>query len=124
MLVMDDASMQKIDIVKDKIKECKTKIIMIPGGLTRYPQPLNLSINKPFKDKLKKRLTKYCMDQQTDLINWVAEVWYDDKLPDGFISKSLKIAGITLSLDRSEDEIFIGHDQLLNDDQVKVGQVE
>ena len=35
MLVMDDASMHKIDIVKDKIKECKTKISMIPRGLTR-----------------------------------------------------------------------------------------
>ena len=34
MLMTDDASMHKIDIVKDKIKECKIKISMIPGGLT------------------------------------------------------------------------------------------
>ena len=39
MLVMDDASMHKIDIVKDKIKECKTIINMIPDGPTRYLQP-------------------------------------------------------------------------------------
>ena len=57
--VMDDASMHKIDIVKDKIKECKTKISIIPGGLTRYLQPLDLSINKPFKDELKKRYNKF-----------------------------------------------------------------
>ena len=77
---MDDASMHKIDIVKDKIKECKTKISTIPGGLTRYFQTLDVSINKPFKDELKK-YTKYFMDQQNikarvtqeDLINWVAE---------------------------------------------------
>ena len=36
MLVMDDSSMHRIDIIKDKIKECKTKISMIPGGLSRY----------------------------------------------------------------------------------------
>ena len=46
ILVMDEASMNKIDIVKDKIKECKTKISMIPGRLAKYPQPLDISINK------------------------------------------------------------------------------
>ena len=58
---MDDASVHKIDIVKDKIKECKTKISMIPGGLARYFQTFDASINKPFKDELKK-YTKYFMD--------------------------------------------------------------
>ena len=64
MLVMDYASMQKIHIVKDKIKECKIKRSMIPGGLPRYLQSLDVSINKPFKDELKKRYKKYCIDQQ------------------------------------------------------------
>ena len=40
------------------------------------------------------------------------------------ISKSFKAAGITLALDGSEDEMFIGHNQLINDDQVMVEQVE
>ena len=61
---------------------------MISGRLTRYLQPLNASINKPFKNELKKRYTKYCIDwkdakarvTQEDLINWVRETRYDDKL--------------------------------------------
>ena len=61
---------------------------------------------------------------QEDLINWVAEVWYDDKLSSEIISKSFKATGIILALDGSEDEMFIGHNQLLNDDQVTVEQVE
>ena len=50
MLAMDDASMYKINNVNDKIKECKTKINIIPGELTRYLQPLGVSISKPFND--------------------------------------------------------------------------
>ena len=33
---MDNTSMHKIDIIKDKIKEYKTKTSMVSGGLTRY----------------------------------------------------------------------------------------
>ena len=55
ILAMIDALMHKIDIVKDKVNDCKTKISMIPGGLSRYLHPLDASINKPFKDELKKR---------------------------------------------------------------------
>ena len=48
-------------------------------------QPLDVSINKRFKDELKKRYIKYCIDQkytkarvtQEDLINWVGDmVWW------------------------------------------------
>ena len=40
----------QINIVKNKFKECKAKISMIPDRLTIYLKPLNISINKPFKD--------------------------------------------------------------------------
>ena len=96
---------------------------MIPGGLTRYLQPLDVSIKKSFKDELKKRYTRYCIDQkdtkarvtQEDLINWVGEIWYDDKLSFEMVSKSLKTTGITLAQDWSEYEMFIGHNSLLED---------
>ena len=121
-----------IDIVKDKIKELKTKISMIPGGITRHLQPLDESINKPLKDELKKRYTKYCTDQkdikarvtQKDLINWVGEIWYDDKLTSEMVRKSFKTTWITLELDGNEVKMFIGHNSLLKDDQVMVEQVE
>ena len=71
----------------------KIQISLIPGGLTRYVQPLDASINKPFKDELKKKYTKYFIDQkdtfkvtQKDLINWVWEIWHDDKLSSETVS--------------------------------------
>ena len=64
MLEEDDTSMHKIDFLKDKIKECKTKICMILGGFTRYLQPQDVSISNRLKDKLNKMYTKYCIDQK------------------------------------------------------------
>ena len=51
---VDDASMHKIENIQQKIKDCGTKISMISGGLTMYLQPLDVSINKSFKDELRK----------------------------------------------------------------------
>ena len=79
--------MHKIDLVKDKIKEWKTKISMIPGGLKRYLQPLDVIISKSFKDKLKKRYTNYYFDQKDikariinlrrfDKLSWRDLVWW------------------------------------------------
>ena len=49
MLVMKNALMYRIGIVKDKNKECKNKISMIPGRLAKYLQTLDVSISKLFK---------------------------------------------------------------------------
>ena len=46
MLVLDDASMHKIKEVKEQIESWNTHISLIPGGLTRYLQPLDISIKK------------------------------------------------------------------------------
>ena len=62
MLVMDDASMHKLDVIKKKINDWEISISMIPGGLTKYLQPLDVSINKPFKDELRKKYTDYWME--------------------------------------------------------------
>ena len=78
--------MHKIDLVKDKIKEWKTKISMIPGGFKRYLQHLDVIISKPFKDKLKKRYTNYYFNQKDikarvtnlrrfDKLSWRDLVW-------------------------------------------------
>ena len=40
------------------------------------------------------------------------------------INKSLKASKIALILDENEDEIFIGHNKLLGDDQEIVEEVE
>ena len=68
---------------------------MIPGRLAIWSQPIDAFICKSFKDELKMRYTKYSMEQkdtkarvnQQDMINWVGEFWYDDKLKSEKVSK-------------------------------------
>ena len=115
LLVKDDASMHRLDVIKNKINHWETFISMIPGGLTRYLQPLDVSINKPFKDELRKKYTDYWMEtknsnakvSQNYLINWVWEVWYSKRISSNMIRKSFKAAGITLNLNGSEDECLL-----------------
>ena len=38
--------------------------MMIPGGLTRYLQPLDISINKPFKEEMIRNYNEYCIKIQ------------------------------------------------------------
>ena len=79
--------MHKIENIKQKIKNGRAKISMIPRCLTWHLQPLEISIKSKFKDKLR-LYTEYCTEQvesnakvfQNDLINLVADVWYSDKL--------------------------------------------
>ena len=62
MLVMDDASMHKIPEIKRSVELSETKVMMIPGGLTRYLQPLDVSINKLFKEEIRRKYNEYCIE--------------------------------------------------------------
>ena len=86
---------------------------LIPAGLTSYCQPLDISINKPFKDLLKLKYREFCISNKNiikptpeDMVNWVSSIWYSDKINNESISYSFKKGGIILSNDGSEDIIF------------------
>ena len=94
---------------------------MISERLQRYLKSLDVSTDKQFKNELKKRDSNNSMDQhdikarviQEDLMNWVKEVWYDDKFSSEIINKPFKTEGIIDVLDESENEIFISYNQLI-----------
>ena len=54
MLVYDSFSGHLEQSVKEKFHESGIHLMVIPGGLTSICQPLDVSINKPFKDNLRK----------------------------------------------------------------------
>ncbi|CAG8555441.1 5815_t:CDS:2, partial [Scutellospora calospora] len=54
MMVYDSFSGHLEDSVKKKFRENGYNLAVIPGGLTSICQPLDIAINKPFKDHLRK----------------------------------------------------------------------
>ena len=62
ILVMDDASMHKIPEIKRSVELSESKVMMIPGGLTKYLQPLDVSINKPFKEETRRKYNEHCIE--------------------------------------------------------------
>lgn len=52
LLVLDSFSAHRTDVVKKRFSEKKMNLAVIPGGLTSRLQPLDVSLNKPFKAKV------------------------------------------------------------------------
>ena len=65
LLVWDQFSAHKTDKVKARLKLLKTTQAVIPGGLTSMLQPLDVVLNKPFKDRMRQK--------------WMAWMCTDDK---------------------------------------------
>ena len=59
MLELDEASMHKIFEIKKSFGFSEAKVMMIPGVLTGYLQPLDVWVNKPFKDRIRKKYNEY-----------------------------------------------------------------
>src|ERR1044072_5517344 len=54
MMVYDSLKGHLEDSVKSKYRDSRFDLAVIPGGLTSICQPLDVAINKPFKDNLRK----------------------------------------------------------------------
>ena len=59
LLVWDSFRAHLSKPVKKRLKEINTHQAVIPGGLTSILQPLDVCINKPFKDYLRATWTKW-----------------------------------------------------------------
>lgn len=55
LLVMDSMTAHTVDPIKKKCEKLGANIAIIPGGLTKKLQPLDLSINRSFKSEMRKR---------------------------------------------------------------------
>ncbi|EXX75300.1 hypothetical protein RirG_042970 [Rhizophagus irregularis DAOM 197198w] len=117
MMVYDSFRGHLEESVKIKFRDRGIDLAVIPGGLTSICQPLDVSINKPFKDNLRKEwhiwmagggsgMTasgNFRRARLSDVCGWVKRAW--DRISDEIVIESFKTCRISTSLDGTDDEI-------------------
>ena len=105
------------DTVKQQLRENKTATAVIPGGLTSLVQPLDVCLNKPFKDRLREKWMTWMMSGEktftpggqlraaslVTVCQWVKESW--QKLSKEMVERSFKKCGISNAVDGTEDDL-------------------
>ena len=119
LLVYDVFEAHMTESVKAAIARENTNLAVITGGLTSLLQPLDVSLNKPFKDNVRRRWMQWMADgiheftagrQQKKLSEleelicwWILEAWHE--IPREMIVVSFLKCSITNDLDCSEDDL-------------------
>ena len=100
--------------ILDVFKESKSNYVLIPPGAPRYLQPLDLAINKPFKDNMRKKYTEFVIKfggnkkhVVEDLIEWVISSCYElNVISKDMIINFFKKTAISNKIDVTEDNMF------------------
>jgi hypothetical protein len=67
ILVFDAFKGHVTDSMKDQLCKMKTELLVIPGGMTSVLQPMDISINKSFKDRMRQQYLTWIMDPACEL---------------------------------------------------------
>ena len=118
LFVLDSFEAHKTEQVKHSFKSENTDLAVIPGGLTSVLQPLDVCLNKPFKDRVRQKWMAWmaegihelkaggCQKKPSEelMCQWIGEAWRD--IPREMVANLFLKCGITNSLDGSEDDFI------------------
>ena len=125
---MDRATSHYIENLDLIMRKNSSLYILIPPDLTKFFQPLDISVNFPFKHYLKE---EYCgfnianMNSkkitQNDIINMICKIWYDEnKISDNTITKAFKITWITEDFNQNQSKIkFVWPKEIIPNADIK-----
>lgn len=105
LLIWDSASAHITENVKSVVQRY-SRLAVIPGGLTKKLQPLDLTVNKSFKSKLKDKWEKWMSEgmhsftkngtqrraKYSEICKWIKECW--DEITIDCIKNGFRKAGI------------------------------
>lgn len=118
LLVWDMFRSHVTESTKNRLAQNNTKIAVIPGGLTSMLQPLDVSLNKPFKDHMREQWNNWMMSGEKSytkggamgaasldvLCDFVIKSW--EKVKVETVIKSFKKCGISNAMDGTEDDLL------------------
>lgn len=95
-----------------------TDMAVIPGGCTSKLQPMDVSLNKPFKDQFRQLYDEWLMNGAVELtrggnrkappiitiLNWIKVTWAS--ITPAMVRKSFVVTGISSAMDGSEDHLI------------------
>lgn len=116
LLVWDQFAAHLTPKVKANLKTKKITQAVIPGGLTGTLQPLDVSLNKPFKCAMREQWASWMGEGKGELtakgnmkrpplptvVSWVKAAW--DQIPADMVKRSFLKCSISNKLDGSEDD--------------------
>lgn len=88
-LILDSARCHLTDIAKEAVKS-SAHMIVVPGGLTKKLQPLDISVNKSFKGKIRHHWERWMIDSArhtytksgkqrkatlVEVCEWILDAW-------------------------------------------------
>ena len=87
-LILGKATSHYNDNLIKRLTTPYSDVAFIPGGMTRFFQSLDFSVNKPYKEALKNKYVSYCIDNGVDNLKlsrnitreFVCDVWYNNDI--------------------------------------------
>ena len=132
LLVMDSFRCHIMDSVKKRVRQANAETAVIPGGCTSILQPLDVSINKPFKGWLRASWQEHIRAETTrvdlarkagdmaakvkpaskqQLVDWIVAAVGKLREKPELIQKSFVVTGITPALNGADDHLVRKDDQ-------------
>jgi hypothetical protein len=115
-LLLDECTVHMTDSVREAFTSCNTCIDFIPGGHTSKLQPMDLGVNKPFKDYLRNAFDDWLIDnmhhkpKRHDASKWIEQAW--DSIKISTIKNSFRHAGLQLLPDdEGADDMSVDDDE-------------
>lgn len=108
LLVLDSFEAHTTDTVQNTLEEINTKAPVIPGGCTSKVQPLDVCVNKPFKQLLKASWAQYLKRAVSstqdgtkvktatcqEVTDWIVSAWQAMKEKRELIRKSFQVCAL------------------------------
>lgn len=116
MLSLDAFRGHLTESVKKEVRRLKSEMVVIPGGMTSMLQPLDVSINKPFKVLVQNEYDKWMEKENHELTpagkikkaspfevaKWIKKAW--DSIDAELVRRSFLKCCLSNALDGSEDD--------------------
>ncbi|KAK8780342.1 hypothetical protein V5799_018318 [Amblyomma americanum] len=109
LLVLDSFCGHLTGRVKERLRGIRTDMAVIPGGLTGVLQPLDVSVNRPFKVEFRMQYSEWMANGNHDetptgrlkrallatVLGWILSAW--NSVSTNIVTQSFKVTGISNS---------------------------